>query len=333
MSQASLHELSSNHPSLLTTTTGTSVQSVLHTWKSARTLLADTIQSYLSACATLNAVCTRPTHTPLEHTVVEDALVAVASELSALASEAQALRDAHFGMSTLRRRSGRLTGINALPPEILSYIFKLSVTHCMRDKALALNTPELWTHIDLSPDAPTGRSLYDAAKLQFERAQDEPVHLHLYEPRQQYGTPDVEVRKLRDFLAPYASRITALDLDTLDQSHKLIQSVLGACIQRGFLALQDLVVLVPDKTFIFRLHVREPVGKKARKHSNIAIKTLHLQNALFDWRSTIYHDLVDLRLQASGAARMDVTLLDLANVFAQSSGLVVLKLSNILVGN
>ncbi|KAG9119305.1 hypothetical protein FRC07_005726 [Ceratobasidium sp. 392] len=272
MPQLSSPVLSSNHPSLLTSATDTSVQVALHTWKSARILLADAIQSYLSACATLSVACARPTHTPLERTVVEDALVAVDSELTSLTSEAKALRDAQVGLSTLRNKSGKLTRINALPPEILTYIFKLSTTYCMRDKAakgcynalarvdiywrqLALDTPELWTHIDISPDAPTGRSLYEASKLQLERAKGEPVYLHLHELKQPYGTPHVEVRRLKDFLAPYAPRISALDMETVNKSQLLISSVLDACIDSGFSALQDLRIRVPEKSYNLYVNV------------------------------------------------------------------------------
>ncbi|KAG9111196.1 hypothetical protein FRC07_008079, partial [Ceratobasidium sp. 392] len=232
---------------------------------------------------------------------------------------------------------------------ILTYIFKLSTVYCMRDKAakgccnalarvdiywrqLALDTPELWTHIDLSPDAPNGRSLYDASKLQLERAKNELVHLHLYEPKQQYGSLDVEVHRLRDFLAPYAPRISALDLHSLNRSQSLIHSVLGVCIEGGFSTLQHLRVRVPESIYHLYLNIREPVGKKAKKHS-IAIKTLHLKNAVFNWKSTIYHGLVGLRLQAAGEAHMHVSLPDLANVFARSPALVTLKLSGIVIGN
>ncbi|KAG9122391.1 hypothetical protein FRC07_001267, partial [Ceratobasidium sp. 392] len=233
---------------------------------------------------------------------------------------------------------------------ILTYIFKLSTVYCMRDKAakgcynalarvdiywrqLALDTPELWTHIDLSQDTPNGRSLYDAAKLQLERAKNELVRLHLYEPKQQYGySHDVEAHRLRDFLAPYAPRISALDLHSLNRSQSLVHAVLGVCIEGGFSTLQHLRICVPESSYHLYLNIREPVGKKAKKHS-IAIKSLHLQNALFDWRSTIYHGLVDLRLQASDEAHMHVSLPDLANVFARSPALVTLKLSGVVIGS
>ncbi|KAG8691958.1 hypothetical protein FRC09_011494 [Ceratobasidium sp. 395] len=328
-----------------------SVQSALHNWKSVRTLLADTIQSYLVACSTLKTACTQPTRTPLERVIIEEALVTVDSELSSLTEEAHALRSAQVGLSTLRNKSGRLTRINILPPEILTYVFRLSTIHCVRDKEakgcynalagvdiywreLALNTPELWTHIDISPDTAT-RSLYDAARLRLERSNGEPIHFHVYEPKQKFGhTPEVEIFRLRDFISPFASRISTLDVETVNPSQFFIQSAIRACIEGGFSALKDLRVSVPDSSHSVYLHVREPVGKKARNHA-ISLRTLHLRNALFDLNGTsaIYRGLADFRLQGSGSAHIHIHLPQLANLFTQSPGLVTVKLSGIAVSD
>ncbi|KAG9121420.1 hypothetical protein FRC07_002633 [Ceratobasidium sp. 392] len=121
-------------------------------------------------------------------------------------------------------------------------------------------------------------------------------------------------------------------MEIVNKSQSLISSVLDACIDGGFSALRDLRIRVPEKSYNLYVNVRQPVGKKARKHS-IAIKSLHLQNAPSNWRSTIFHGLIDLRIQAGGSVHVAVSLQDLANVFAQNPSLVTLKLSGIDIGS
>ncbi|KAG8742455.1 hypothetical protein FRC10_001425 [Ceratobasidium sp. 414] len=325
-----------------------SVRAALEDWKSTRTLLANAIQPYLSACAVLNSVCTLPAHHPEERAVVEEVLVAVDSELSSLTSEADALRDVQISLSSLRNKSGTLTRINVLPSEVLSYIFKLSTTYCVRDKTtnscfnalagvdtywrqVALSTPELWTHIDITPDIPT-QSLYDASKLRFERSKGEPIYLHVYEPcKSFYGrTPTPVVKGLQDFLAPYAPRVSILHLETEIQSAILVQSILGLWKDGGFSGLKDLYVHVPKSDNRYQLNIHDPVGKKARKNA-VSIKTLHLQNARFGWGSVAYHGLVDLRLEGSDSSPIPIKVPEFANVLAMSPGLVTLKLSDIVI--
>ncbi|KAG9079573.1 hypothetical protein FRC06_007658, partial [Ceratobasidium sp. 370] len=326
-----------------------STQSALHGWKSTRTFLANAIQAYLSACATLDSVCTRPAHQPAERAAVEEALVTIDSELSSLSSEADALRDAQISLSTLRNKSGTLTRINALPPEILSYIFKLSTTYCVRDKAIngcfnalagvdiywrqiALKTPELWTHIDISPDTPI-QSLYDTSKLRFERSRGEPIYLHVYELRKSLygGTPSLAVKAFKNFLAPYAPRVTTLHVETETQSPALFQSMLGLWKSNEFSRLKDIYVHL-QKTSHDRYYrnLQDPVGKKARKNAS-SITTLHLRNTRFDWGSVVYHGLVDLRIEGTDGSPIRVTVSELAKVLARSPRLTTLKLSDIVI--
>ncbi|KAG8715052.1 hypothetical protein FRC08_011050 [Ceratobasidium sp. 394] len=326
-----------------------SVQSALDDWKSTRKLLADTTQAYLSASAALNAVCTRPARQPVERAAVEGALVAVDSELSSLSSEADALRDAQISLSTLRNKSGTLTRINVLPPEVLSYIFKLSTTYCVRDGAsrgcfnalagvgvywrqIALKTPELWTHIDIIPNA-SARSLYDASRLRFERSRGKPIYLHVYEPRGSFhgGTPGPAIKGLKDLLKPYAPRVRIFHLETEVHFAGLVQSMLSLWQDGGFSRLEDLYVHRPEGgDSRYQPTIREPGGKKARKNV-MSIKTLHLQNTRFDWGSVVYHGLVDLRLEGSDSRDIYMTVSEFANVLARSPGLVTLKLSHVAV--
>ncbi|QRV93210.1 F-box-like protein [Ceratobasidium sp. AG-Ba] len=319
------------------------VRSSLGEWEAARALLSSALQSYLATCNSLTATCTRPARTLPERNAVEDALVVVDSKLGTLSSEIQSLHASHLSMCALRNRSGRLTRINVLPPEVLRQIFLLSTIQCVRNirakglyntlsqvdmywRQVALNTPELWTHVDVSPATPT-RSFYELSRVVLERSREEMVHLHVYEPRKSsFGgpTPDVEIHTLKTFLAPFITRVASLNLETETSSTYLVHSVMRLWGKIGTGMIQHLSVSLPTDGHSYYLDI--PSGRRTQGVSSTHLRTLHVKNISLNWDSVACQNLVDLRLHGPGdlASRMDFKML--AMMLAASPRLRVLKL-------
>ncbi|KAG8703521.1 hypothetical protein FRC08_002796 [Ceratobasidium sp. 394] len=323
-----------------------SVRTALNEWKSLRTLLADTIQSYLTASATLRAVCVQSLRLPHERLVVEKALTSVGSELHSMVLEEKALRDTRISLSKLRNESTTLARTNTLPPEILTKIFMLSRTYCVHDdgaklsynalagvstywRQIVINAPDLWTHIDIGPDTPT-QSVYGLAKLLLRRTEGRPVHVHVFEPpKPPHGEPTskLEIKAVTDFLSPFIHRVCTLDLDTRSYSRSLIQPVLELWASNGgSSASKALYVYRPNGTQLLR----------PASHLNCgmilpSLRILHLQGTVFNWNSPAYHGLVDLRIEATGQVDISVSVSQLANVLAMSPKLATLILSHVEV--
>ncbi|KAG8716977.1 hypothetical protein FRC09_014935 [Ceratobasidium sp. 395] len=163
--------------------------------------MTSTTHSYLSTSATLRAACTNSVSQPAERFAVEEALVAIDSELESLALEEDILRDGRALLAATRNHSTRLTPVNALPSEILSRIFAFSKgCYCIRDgnlrpdsftsvcvywRQVALAATDLWTHIDMGPTTP-----YSLTELLLDRSKDTPIHVHVIESQETSDTGD-----------------------------------------------------------------------------------------------------------------------------------------------
>ncbi|QRV93212.1 F-box-like protein [Ceratobasidium sp. AG-Ba] len=325
------------------------VRSSVDEWKAARALLSTAVQSYLSACNSLAAACTRPARTLSECDTVENTLVLVDAELDAMSSEIQSLGASQLSMSTLRNRSSRLTRINVLPPEILRHIFRLSTTECVRDarakgcynalsrvdmywRQVSLDTPELWTHIDVSPTTAT-RSLYELSRTLLERSKGEPVHLHVYEPQQTlFGgiTSEGEVYQLTKFLSPYIPRVVGINLETETQSARLVHSVMRLWSKIGTAKITDFSAKLLPSQFCDHLSIPSGCGLP-EVISSTRPRTLHLKDIQIDWESSFCRNLFDFRLQSCGDFGIDLAPKSLEKMLLKSPKLSVLKLHEVAV--
>ncbi|KAG8721334.1 hypothetical protein FRC09_008054 [Ceratobasidium sp. 395] len=310
------------------------IQSALTEWKAARALLSSTIQSYLVACATLHAMCIRPSSQAQEHFFVEEAFKLVDLELRSMTFEEDELRDTRILLSKMRNTSTRLALANTLPVEILEKIFLQSRTYCAHDsgaklsynaltgvstywRRVAINTPELWTHIDVGPDIST-QSL---AKVLLGRTRDIPVYMHVFEPT---VSGDSAITKLTGFLAPFINRVCSLDLETYSHSRNLAKSVIDLWIKRGSSMLRELTIYRPNGSEVLR--PTNPRVTEGQRKTLPALQILHLHSSKFSWDSPVYHGLVDLRIQGDDFADIEISALQLANVLAMSPDMASLRL-------
>ncbi|QRV93211.1 F-box-like protein [Ceratobasidium sp. AG-Ba] len=322
------------------------VWAALAQWKAARAIFSSALESYLTTCDSLVAACTQPTRLRSERNAVDDALVAVDSELGLISSEIHTLRTSHISMCTLRNKSGRLTRINILPPEVLRSIFRLSNTYCVHDhqakgcynalaqvdrywRQVALDTPELWTHVDVSPDTPT-RSMYGLSRMMLERSKGEPIDLHVYEPENTaVGGPthQEETEKFKKFLSPYIPHIVKFRLETSLPSSYFVHSLTELWDEIHIANLHDMSIILPNPYGAFISHIRFPGTRGVEQTPEAYFQTLHLQNAMLDLGSLVCHGLVDLRIECTnGTIIPDIDVYDLAVTLAASPNLAVLKL-------
>ncbi|QRW07364.1 F-box-like protein [Ceratobasidium sp. AG-Ba] len=324
------------------------VRSTVDEWKAARALLSTAVQSYLSACNSLAAACTRPARTLSECDTVEDTLVLVDAELDAISSEIQSLGASQLSMSTLRNRSSRLTRINVLPAGILRHIFRLSTNECVRDarakgcynalsrvnmhwRQVSLDTPELWTHVDVSPTTAT-RNLYELSRMLLERSKGEPVYLHVYEPQQTlFGgrTPEGEIYQLTKFLSPYITRVVGINLETKTQT-RLVNSVMGLWSKIGTAKITDFSAKLLPSQFCGHLGIPSGCGLP-EVVSSTRPRTLHLKDVQIDWESSFCRNLFDFRLQSCGDFGIDLAPKSLEKMLLKSPKLSVLKLHEVAV--
>ncbi|KAG8781584.1 hypothetical protein FRC12_021739, partial [Ceratobasidium sp. 428] len=319
--------------------TGGTVTQTLNDWKAARTLVSDAIWCYLDTCTELRAVWTS-----LEHSLLEEALVTVDSELESLDVEAKALFDARISLATMRNRSTTLARINTLPPEILSDILISSGSSCSLDhdynlydlmgvcaywKAVVLNTTDLWNHIDVGP-----QTLDRMTDFSLERAKGHPVHLHVYEAEPDVNEATYSERKIYhtiDSLAPYMSQVCTLDIESYTWSRSFVDALLDIWLVRTRSLLRSLTIYLPKTNQVTYPNKLASGNERKNTASNKGVQsltTLHLQNVMFGWMSGAYHNLTDLRLDFNGAY-VDVPISHLADILASSPGLTILKLKKL----
>ncbi|KAG8766772.1 hypothetical protein FRC12_006665 [Ceratobasidium sp. 428] len=327
-------------------------QDALEEWKAARMLLASSIKSYLDACTTLATTYAQPPFRYYAESTVEEALTTVDSELDSLASEEHALRNIRISLATMRNRSATLARINTLPPEILAQVFVLSRTHCVHDNSLkfhdlagvcaywqqiALDTLDLWTHIDIGPGTPL-----NLAKLLLQRTRDSPIHVHLHEPEAEkidnrlIPTPDHEVSKAITVLTPHIHRVCTLDIESYSYSRVFIRALLNLWLTSGSATLsKSLSVFRPSGEQLLYPYGRSKNGMLKSRSENAnellsSLSTLHLHRVKFDWHSGAYKNLIDLRLDLP-CQNAPISVSDLAAILTSNPIISILKLGRLRV--
>ncbi|KAG8777227.1 hypothetical protein FRC12_000489 [Ceratobasidium sp. 428] len=250
----------------------------------------------------------------------------------------------------MRNHSAPLAPVNRLPPEILAHIFALSLRRCgvhvyrFHDPAavcvywrqVALNATDLWSHVDIDADKPDGWT-----NLFFERAADSPIYAHVDEPvlYSEYDIrPPEMTRKAINLLAPHIQRINTLEIAACNGSCNFLSRVLNVWLDYGSInSSNSLVVHLPPTTPVrltpnanasdsFEIGISR--SQNARKNLHL-LGTLHLQNAYFDWSSSVYHGLVELQLRFDDYPGCSISTLQLAKILSASPALATLKLERL----
>ncbi|KAG9127730.1 hypothetical protein FRC07_010342 [Ceratobasidium sp. 392] len=322
------------------------IRFALDEWKSARSLLAAAIRSYLTACHALRDAYILPS----EHSAVEELLVTIDSELQSLVSDEGSLLGTRMSLTAMRNNSTTLVRVNRLPPEILANIFALSKTYCVRDdrmcfhnftgvcaywRQIATNRAELWTHIDVGPEVPDSLT-----KLLLERTQDIPIHVHLHEPNPKVHddrpTPEHEVSRVTKLLSPHMHRVCTLDIESHSYSRSFVGTMLNLWFEKGDPSLaKTLLVFRPSADKLLCPNGQSRNGVLLSRSGNAmailrSLTKLHLQNVKFDWDSGAYRGLVDLRLSTL-CDNISMSVSQLADIISENPKIVTLKLRRLRI--
>ncbi|KAF8597673.1 hypothetical protein BDV93DRAFT_366874 [Ceratobasidium sp. AG-I] len=318
----------------------TSFHSVFDEWKTSHTLLKNAIQRHLSACSALGALCVQ---SDLEESFVNSALTEIDGDILAIPSMDEMLHRAQAHLLFAKNAS---RPVNRLPAEILGYILALSKTQCTRDlqlgvcqmdttsvvcvhwRNIALNTPYMWSHIDVSRDP---RCLKDMLLL-LERSRKSLIHVHLYEPETSSYIP-LNPINLMQHLIPHMDRIASLDIGVSYGSRVLFNSWLNNGSPNSTRSLvinrhlDESLIILDEEYMDLNLYEIEHYSQIL-----LSLRILCLRNAMFAWDSPAYCGLVDLRLDFTQLrSNPSISQSALACILASSPGLVILKVKHLVV--
>ncbi|KAG8793237.1 hypothetical protein FRC12_003454 [Ceratobasidium sp. 428] len=327
------------------------IETAFAEWKSARSLLAATIQSYLSTCANLHTTCANPVFQPAARFAVEEALVAIDSELESLALEEDILRDGRALLAATRNYSARLTRVNALPSEILARIFAFSKTYkyciddgywrpdnftsvCVYWRQVALAATNLWTHVDIGPTTP-----YDLTELLLDRSKDTPIHVHVIESGETSDTDEDSYAYICERIAeevmaqlePHIHRLRTLQIMVHSADGEIIPAILNEWSTLDDVgAPVSLSVARPYSKRVLLIPIEEGPPYN-RENLLLAFNSVHLDCVKFDWASSAYRGLIDLRL--SFCRHVRISMPQLFNILSSCPGLHTLKLAKLRVNH
>ncbi|KAG8737558.1 hypothetical protein FRC12_017107 [Ceratobasidium sp. 428] len=241
-----------------------------------------------------------------------------------------------------------MTHINTLPAEILTQIFALSKVYCYRPhyedflsyfnttavcsywRQIALDTPTLWTHVDVGPTIPT-----ELTQLLLQRTKDQEMYLHVYEPKQEVSSQPENLeeasRKIISMLTPHIRRVCALQLQSFTGSAVFVSSVLNLWLNHGDAqTTRSLLINRPFFNEILSVDAPKPGAcvsqSKNAKQVLLSVTTLHMGGSLLPWDCSAYRDLVELKLQFH-RCKASASESQLASLLSANPRLATLKLA------
>ncbi|KAG8787682.1 hypothetical protein FRC12_015359 [Ceratobasidium sp. 428] len=330
---------------------GAAKNSALNEWKHACALLSNAINFYASACTTLRTTCAVPAYHSSGYPGIEETLLIVDSHLGLLELEEEKLRSTRALLTALRNRSTTLAPVNKLPQEILSYVFILAKSYCVHDedfgshdpaavcsdwRRIAINTPNLWAHIDIGPGTPERLT-----KLLLNRTKDYPIYIHAHEldanPSDNESSPEDEAKMAVDLLEPHIHRARGFVLKSQRDSRSFTSAMLKMWLSYGSSTSSKYLLVSRPTASMMRVHIKKSRSKRPTDRSKSenaedvlsSLKVLHLQGVTISYDSKAYRGLTDLRLDFSNNLRDSIPVFHFANILSSSPDLSILKLGGI----
>ncbi|KAG8692843.1 hypothetical protein FRC08_009505 [Ceratobasidium sp. 394] len=237
--------------------------------------------------------------------------------------------------------------INTLPPEILALVFTFSrscsritkkklvfydfAAVCAYWRRVALDTPVLWSHVDVGPNTPEGLT-----QLLLERSKDVSIDVHAFEPGPPPDYPrttEEEVDRTIDILAPHIHRVRGLEVESYSFYLEFITSVTKLWLDNSGVCPPRSLVMRIRHACLPRIPHPQRAGSNLLQSENArrvlrSLDTLHLLSVDFGWNSGAYRDLVDLRLIIRGYY-VGIYLSEFAEILSTSPTLAILKLDTL----
>ncbi|KAG9125560.1 hypothetical protein FRC07_007100 [Ceratobasidium sp. 392] len=315
------------------------LQSALNEWENARKLLDSSIKSILGVYLTVFKTYALPQCKSPESSVVQVLLARFDSEIEALAKyENELVKMRFIAMLTRKNSAWTKTTSNSLPPEVLTRIFVASDTCFTRDTTNRLHNfagvckhwrqiaSNMTAHVDVGPAVPSSLT-----KIQLERTGDHSIYVHVREPATVDGSATTEqISTVVELLATHIHRIRVLEIESYSFSRKLAGSVLNLWLENGSQLLpKTLMVSRPKAGAMLSPTESKRTLLSRSEYAQVMLKSLtrlHLQNVMFDWDSSAYHGLVELRLHSS-CSRTSASISQLVGILSASPALIILELS------
>jgi hypothetical protein len=294
-------------------------------WKTFHENLVRSIGDYIDACDTLEIVLARPPQSSGDKSMLEDVLTLISVEIPSLSSCKDKLHNSWSCLARIRNRSARLAPVNLLPPELLGDIFMIAsppshlcIQHvasefitpsptpidsitgvCRRWRNIAIQTPMLWSHIDLIAAGRWTNRFKWRAQHHIERAGSVPVEMHIQDTsNSSLSAPDeANILDIVAFLTPYARQCRSLELLLESHTRDLPRLTLLCLAVHGTPSILDTLHLsgqLDDQ--------QAPLDYSALPASHdldrllAPVRTLHLRRMTIDWFSAAYYDLIDLAI-------------------------------------
>ncbi|KAG8766852.1 hypothetical protein FRC12_006618 [Ceratobasidium sp. 428] len=327
--------------------TTNSYESAFLGWKSSRDHLHQAFQGFIKASQSLNDARVERLRYPVNPQVREMISDEIDQEALNLSTLRSGVDSAKVALLYSRNTSMALAPINNLPVEVLGFIFSLAQPYCVHDivvqelpwsstsqlvdivsmvcahwRKIALNTRELWSHIDLviNRDHALSNTLHYRAKLWLERVRDYPLHLHTHEFSNTSG--DVNIDKLESCLSSCLSHAISVHMwsnsDTPFREHAFPWKLLGARNTDGSGSkIQEISI---ENHGRYAGSARLPPKYFSWKDCSCeSVSVLHLRGVAVPWYNPICHKLTELRLE--NLDDVSPSLVEIAAVLIASPGL------------
>lgn len=222
-------------------------------------------------------------------------------------------------------------GVHSLPPELLARIFELVVysnaansgpqKYSLRNsllvsqicgdwRRLALDSPQLWRHVDIHYPAPVPGPIRQRLKRRMEHvAHAQNMQLGIYLTLH-------EASKLRDnnilskLLAPYWPRIKTLSCHDSDPHASPLIHILSEWLQSASISTVSELYLYSDRAPTANGDIRRaiyPPSSDQFEELLSRIRYLTLYNVVIPWSSRAYHGLVELDLRFDGVVFVQIS--------------------------
>ncbi|CAE6477331.1 unnamed protein product [Rhizoctonia solani] len=303
-----------------------------------------------------------------------DLVRSLEKEASDISSYFQRLGDARGAVQMARSTIPQIIPACALPTEILTHIFQLVLPDCLVQRGyfgeiskikypmypdalahvcsswrqVAINSPSIWTHIDIALDHPLNRGLFSRAKAYVARAGQLPLEIHISDPGSEREKnhsnaqdsvlgPSHEWEDLHEFkiLAFNAVPIKTLqvDLSVSGRYREIYYSVLEYFFARCKPGLLTKYIARTNSAWIDSPFIEPAETPHSQDSELLAVPTHHLGKLWLrissvrlncfcpHWESKLYHGLVELYID-QGVPEMSES--QLVNILRSSTQLRVL---------
>ncbi|KAG8765432.1 hypothetical protein FRC12_007491 [Ceratobasidium sp. 428] len=169
---------------------------------------------FLDACAALKLVAIPTLASTLGQLAFENNVGNILSGVDSTGLVEDHMRESRILLNKLLNMSTARVPVHKLPVETLSYILSIVVASspcdptdnrrdtlldtprvCVRWNQVAVDTPSLWSHIDINLSRPSVVTVLERARLWLNRCHNMPIHLHLD------GDPALRSQDVPDLLA------------------------------------------------------------------------------------------------------------------------------------